>query len=124
MKCPKCAAGMATVSFAGIDVERCHACHGLWFDALEHEDLRRIDGSERIDDGLSAVGRAFDVDAPLRCPSCAGAMVRMVDTRQSHLWFESCTSCHGVFFDAGEFRDFKDESWLDRLLDLWRGERR
>ncbi len=124
MRCPKCTAGMETVSFEGIEVERCVACHGLWFDILEHEDLRRIDGSEAIDDGLPEVGRAFDVDPTLQCPACGGAMVRMVDCRQPHLWFESCSSCYGVFFDAGEFRDFKRETWIDRLKDLWRGERR
>jgi len=124
MKCPKCTAGMETVSFDGIDVERCNACHGLWFDALEHEDLRRLDGSEVLDDGLPEVGRAFNTEPTLRCPACAGSMVRMVDVRQSHLWFESCSSCHGVFFDAGEFRDFKQTTWFDRLKDLWRGERR
>ena len=51
-------------------------------------------------------------------------MIRMVDAQQSHLWFESCTSCYGVFFDAGEFRDFKNLNLVDRLRDLFRRERK
>jgi len=124
MNCPKCTAGMETVAFEGTEIERCNACHGLWFDALEHEDLRLVKGSEALDDGLREVGRAFDAVPPAHCPACGGNLVRMVDSRQSHLWFESCVSCHGVFFDAGEFRDYKTVDWLDRLKDLWRGERR
>ncbi len=124
MKCPKCTAGMETVVYQGIEVERCNACHGLWFDMLEHEDLRALKGSEVIDDGLPSVGQAFNDEQALRCPACAAPMIRMVDAQQSHLWFESCTSCYGVFFDAGEFRDFKDVNFLDRLRDLFRRERK
>ena len=124
MKCPKCTAGMEKVGFEGIEVVRCNACHGLWFDLLEHEDLRLLEGSEVIDDGLPDVGRAFDAVPASRCPACAGPMISMVDVRQPHLQFESCTSCHGAFFDAGEFRDYKGVDWKDRLKDLWHGMRR
>jgi Zn-finger nucleic acid-binding protein len=40
-------------------------------------------------------------------------MVRMVDAAQHHIWYESCTGCGGVFFDAGEFRDFKFHTIMD-----------
>lgn len=123
MKCPKCTAGMETIAFQGIEVERCSACHGLWFDILEHEDLRRMAGSEAIDDGLPEVGKAFDAAEAGSCPACAAPLVRMVDPKQSHLWFEQCSACYGVFFDAGEFRDFKQQDLLDRVKDLFRRER-
>jgi len=32
-------------------------------------------------------------------------MARMVDETQRHIWYETCGSCSGSFFDAGEFRD-------------------
>ena len=35
-------------------------------------------------------------------------MLRMVDPRQPHIWFESCPVCHGRFYDAGEYRDFAE----------------
>jgi Zn-finger nucleic acid-binding protein len=124
MKCPKCNAGMETVRFEGIEVERCAVCHGLWFELLEHEDLKALKGSEAIDDGLRSVGRNFDAVPALRCPACGAGMVRMVDARHPHLWYESCSSCYGVFFDAGEFRDFKHDTLLDRIKDLLRPERR
>jgi Zn-finger nucleic acid-binding protein len=47
-------------------------------------------------------------------------MVRMVDAAQPHIWVESCPVCHGTFFDAGEFTDFKEH----RIGEILRGERR
>jgi hypothetical protein len=35
MKCPRCGADLRVEHFAGIEVERCPECEGLWFDAHE-----------------------------------------------------------------------------------------
>ena len=51
-------------------------------------------------------------------------MIKMVDQRQPHIWYKSCSLCYGVFFDAGEFRDYKEETVLDFFKDLLAGERR
>jgi hypothetical protein len=37
-------------------------------------------------------------------PSLRGPMLRMVDPVQKPVWYEPCGSCHGTFFDAGEYR--------------------
>ena len=124
MICPKCNADMEKVSFQNIVVDRCTACHGIWFDCLEHEQLAKMQGSEVIDDGDPELGKQHNAIDRIKCPVCHIDMIRMVDPKQHHLWFESCTSCHGVYFDAGEFRDFKDHTLLDRLLDLFTEERK
>ena len=49
MNCPKCKSDMAKVEFKGIEIDRCTNCSGIWFDILEEEDLKKIEGSERID---------------------------------------------------------------------------
>jgi Zn-finger nucleic acid-binding protein len=51
-------------------------------------------------------------------------MVKMVDHKQPHIWYETCHSCFGVFFDAGEFRDFKEETLADYFKDLFAKERK
>jgi len=56
MKCPKCNANFDTVSFENIEVERCSGCRGLWFDILEKEDLKGIEGSQSIDIGDKKIG--------------------------------------------------------------------
>jgi hypothetical protein len=45
----------------------------------------------------------------------------MVDPAQPDIWFESCPVCHGTFFDAGEFRDWKDRTLGEFLYQQLRG---
>ena len=124
MKCPKCDAEMPVVEYAGIAVNRCSGCNGLWFDLLEHEHLKAIQGSESIDVGSRQLGEKYNRIERIDCPVCNGQMIRMVDRSQPHIWYESCPTCYGVFFDAGEFRDYKESSVLDFFRDLFAKERR
>ena len=119
MKCPKCKAQMRTVEHGGITVERCSGCSGLWFDMLEREHLRVIEGSEAIDIGSAETGRIYNQKEHIDCPACKARMVGMVDRDQPHIWYEACPSCYGVFFDAGEFRDYKEKTVLDFFRDLF-----
>lgn len=123
MKCPKCHKPMESVEYQGVEVDRCTGCHGIWFDLREADQLRVRPGSETIDTGDRAVGREMNAVGKVECPRCHTPMVRMVDNRQSHLWYEACTLCNGMFFDAGEFTDFKKETVMDRIRDLMSGER-
>lgn len=124
MKCPKCKERMEAVTYDNIAVDRCQWCKGLWFDMLEHEDLKAIDGSEAIDTGDAEFGRQYNEMEPVDCPKCNTQMVGMVDVNQPHIWYESCTVCHGVYFDAGEFADFKNRDPSDFIKDLFSKERR
>ncbi|MFQ5704252.1 MAG: zf-TFIIB domain-containing protein [Gemmatimonadales bacterium] len=35
MKCPKCGADLVVEHHHGLEVDRCHECQGVWFDASE-----------------------------------------------------------------------------------------
>ena len=106
---------MDKVTFGSVVVDRCTSCKGLWFDAREHERLKDVKGAETIDTGARASTAAADApkqpgDAKIDCSVCHTRMIRMVDHQQPHIHYESCTVCHGVFFDAGEFRDYKEQT--------------
>lgn len=124
MKCPKCHAKMEDVEFSGFTVERCSGCSGLWFSNLEHELLKDIDGSELLDSGDATDGATYDEIEQYSCPNCSGKMVKLVDHEQPHIWYEVCHSCYGVFFDAGEFRDYKEHSLFDTIADFFVRERK
>ena len=123
MTCPKCDAEMARVLYESIEVNRCIRCEGLWFDMLELEHLTAIAGSDEIDVGDPKTGKSLNAFDRIDCPVCHIRMLRMVDARQPHIRYESCPVCYGVFFDAGEFRDHREETVLDFFRALFAKER-
>ena len=86
---------------------------------LEQEHLKALEGSESIDIGDPKVGQDNDMISRIGCPACGAGMIRMVDNKQPHIRYEACTTCYGVYFDAGEFKDYKEETILGFFKDLF-----
>lgn len=118
MQCPKCKNEFEKVVFADVVVDRCTHCKGLWLDMLEKEDLLALEGSEKVDIGDEQVGDEYNEIRRIDCPVCEQPMIPMVDKSQFHIKYEACTTCYGTFFDAGEFRDLKEDKVLDRFVQL------
>ena len=118
MNCPKCGAGMEIVIFENIEVDRCENCFGLWFDMLEKEDLEMIAHSESIDIGEKRIGEMYNDIRKIDCPKCNVVMIQMIDKTQFHIQYESCPTCFGIFFDAGEFRDLKEHTVIERFKEM------
>ena len=96
---------MEAVEYDGVEVDRCKACQGIWFDAGESHWLRHTDAASAIDTGDPSTGRAHDEIRAYRCPRCDGGMMRKTSLNSARIQYEECTSCRGSFFDAGEFTD-------------------
>jgi uncharacterized protein len=118
MNCPKCMEPMAQVYYAGVAVDRCTVCKGIFFDELEKEQLQEIKDGEGVDIGSSALGARFNTRNRINCPRCGNPMICMADPNQPHIWFEHCTTCGGSFLDAGELHDLKHHDLLDLLKDF------
>ncbi|MEE4282895.1 MAG: zf-TFIIB domain-containing protein [Pseudomonadales bacterium] len=124
MNCSKCGGVFEEIEYSGIKCNRCVSCQGILFSMLDHEHLKGIEGSESIDIGDAQVGKQYNSVHRIACPECATRMIPMVDRDQPHIWYEACTFCYSVFFDAGEFTDFKEKTVLDFFRDLLAGERK
>ncbi|HBB33265.1 MAG TPA: hypothetical protein DDZ80_16675 [Cyanobacteria bacterium UBA8803] len=124
MKCPKCQGSLEAVVYSDIQVDRCTDCQGIWFDSMEAQHLKEIKGSEEIDTGDPQIGTKFDTIADINCPKCKTKMTKMVDLKQSHIWYEKCPVCYGIWFDAGEFKDYKEEGITDIFKSIFSRERR
>lgn len=118
MHCPKCSSPMEAVAFSGVTVDRCVACEGIWFDGTEHRDLKKIKGAEAVDTGSAKVGKVHDAMEGVVCPVCAKVMEVKLDPYQPHIHYDVCPDAHGVYFDAGEFRDFVKEDFGDFFKSL------
>jgi Zn-finger nucleic acid-binding protein len=114
---------MKKVIFGSIEVDRCTQCGGIWFEPLEKDQLKSLKRSEEIDTGDPKTGKEYNKIDHIDCPVCGEQMLRMVDARQPHIWYEGCPVCYGVFFDAGEFTDYKTETLTDFFKDLMTPER-
>jgi len=119
MDCPKCKSEMEFADIGGIHVSRCLQCRGIWFKEDGHQRLRKINGSQAIDIGEAEIGRSFDDALDIPCPVCGETMRRAADPSHSHIVFEACSAGHGVFFDAGEYKDYKERTLGDYFKKLF-----
>jgi Zn-finger nucleic acid-binding protein len=124
MRCPKCRADMEQVEYEGTEIDRCTICNGIWFDAGEIDILRDKQAAAAIDTGDAGTGKESNKIDRYQCPRCSGDMVRVVDPRQTHIWYETCGSCSGSFLDAGELRDLSTVSIADFFKSLATPERK
>ena len=99
--CPKCQLAMATYEQAGVTLDLCQRCHGLWFDRGELEKVEHL--------GVELVRLQSSVVAPRPCPRCSGRLNEAKLAGSDGLLLDECDRCGGLFFDAGE---------LDRLRRL------
>jgi len=118
MKCPKCLGNMDAIMFDEVEVDRCTGCYGLFFDHLERETLRKIEGAEILDIGDEFVGAKFNEILDVPCPKCGIRMEHVVHTEPLEIKFECCPDCKGTFFDAGEFRDYLDDEIYEQFLEI------
>ena len=98
-----------------VTYDLCEGCEGLWFDTGEAEKLKDTWRPDFIDRGDPDKGKQFNEIREVDCPRCGQRMDEVTDSKQVHIDLEVCPD-HGVFMDAGEFRDFKNET----LMDVWR----
>ncbi len=119
MDCPKCNVAMderAVDTIKGeVTIDQCPQCKGFWFDTGEAEKLKDRWRSDFIDSGDPDLGKEYNKIRDIDCPRCGKRMEQACDPKQRHIQFEACTE-HGMFLDAGEFADYKNET----LLDLFR----
>ena len=124
MNCPKCNAAMEKVTFESVEVDRCTACKGIWFDFQEQKQLKGIKGSSDIDVGEAAAGKQMNEVGKINCPRDSTLLTRMVDLKQPHISYEACPHCYGVFFDAGEFKDYSQKTLVESIRDLFPREKK
>ena len=123
MECPKCQANMEEITYGrNMTIDRCTNCKGIWFDVGEAEILRGKWMSEFLDSGDPRIGKQYDKIADINCPRCGKKMDKIADPKQTHIWYEACEE-HGMYFDAGEFTDYKYETFLDKIRGLIKGKR-
>jgi len=124
IRCPKCRADMEQVDIDGTIIDRCEHCSGIWFDAGEMEDILSNQAAvKRIDTGDQHPFNRLNSMDDYDCPRCGGEMLKRIDDKQKHIWYETCTDCDGSFFDAGEVLDLSQHTVSDFFKSLMASKR-
>lgn len=126
MNCPKCPGTLEPKTYGRkITVHRCSDCGGLFCKPDVLLEMKKEWMSDAVlDSGNPRMGKALDKVGDINCPNCNVPMEKTADERQTHIWFETCPNCSGVFLDAGEFTDLKYDTFMDRIRGLVRGRRK
>lgn len=116
MLCIKCDRQMQEHSVRTLEglvtIDKCTGCGGIWFDTGEEVKLKNDWMSEFLDDGNRKAGVYYNNFTDVECPRCNKKLDHKRDSEQHHIAYEVCSE-HGIFMDAGEFTDYKNETLLD-----------
>ncbi|MBN2450226.1 MAG: zf-TFIIB domain-containing protein, partial [Lentisphaeria bacterium] len=108
--CPRCGVSLTPTALLEedpIEVDVCHQCRGIWFDAGE---LKAVLHAVQQPDAavnrqlLTALGERRSVDSRVtyaKCPVCSEIMNRRCYGHRSGVIADSCRG-HGVWLDGGE----------------------
>jgi Zn-finger nucleic acid-binding protein len=110
-KCPRCSGEMEITTMAGVELDVCSDCRGIWFDA---EDLRRVLQLRPPDlanipfyeDLQTGDATAWD-PPPAFCPDCSAALNSQRLGEAIPVITQACPNKHGLWLDRGKLRKIK-----------------
>lgn len=114
MDCPVCKNAMIVLELAGVEVDYCADCGGIWLDAGELELL--LGNAQNTGQLLDS----FKIDShstekPRKCPICLKKMQKIVvGPSTPPLLIDKCKRGDGLWFDKGELQDILDRAKLDK----------
>ena len=107
MKCPRDGTALAKVKLAGIELDKCHKCDGIWLDFGELERIR----DSKLTDAEEMLERKYGdpsyeeggTKGYMRCPRCDdGRLQRYTYTYMNPVEIDRCETCLGVWLDDEE----------------------
>jgi Zn-finger nucleic acid-binding protein len=105
MQCPNCSISVEQALVAGVEVDYCPRCYGLWFQ--EHELELAKDAKDRhlrwLDIDLWKHEEKFQVTRGNR--ACPADRMPLYEVRygDSNIKVDVCNICKGIWLDRGEF---------------------
>ncbi len=101
MKCAKCPAALEHLRQDGLDLDRCPACLGLFFDPGELTKVFSDANPETLREEMCALPVVADA-VPATCPRSGHLMNRVKSARVPQVSYDVCLHCNGIWLDAGE----------------------
>lgn len=115
LNCPDCRQALDRVQWHGIAVEVCGSCHGMWLDSGELCRIEERDTEENIDrafvgdmvrKSLKEADSELASETKRTCPRDEALLARKEWNWETHLVFDYCGVCGGMWLDAGELEGY------------------
>lgn len=112
MHCPICKTHLRIIEAAGLELDQCPDCHGIWFDQNELRPF--IDFALRYRDDIADAhydpkklhNAAPGVDEPTYpCPCCQVEMTKFNYAVDSNVILDRCPECNGLWVERPEIPD-------------------
>ena len=113
MDCPKCHAPMAEALMERMVEIVVQSVLASGLTRVKRRDLK-IWMSELLDSGDVEIGKANDEITDINRPICGKKMKHVKGADQPHIGYEICRE-HSMYFDAGEFNDFKNHTLWEKM---------
>jgi Zn-finger nucleic acid-binding protein len=120
MNCAKCGTELQKKQVGGVDVDRCPACSGIFFDSGELEKILEAEDLEAL---RNAAGNNEGHDeARTSCPRCGGEgkMVPLTDMKHKGVHIDTCLVCFGQWLDGGELEKLLKRGIFSSAADFFR----
>ena len=108
MICPVDRKDMFVVEYKQIELDYCHICKGVWFDAGELELLLEAaglkDARQTLGDMLK-LPEAQTEEKKRKCPICSTNMKKVKIGDETGVIIDACIRHDGLWFDGGEVAD-------------------
>ncbi|MFO0913616.1 MAG: zf-TFIIB domain-containing protein [Pirellulales bacterium] len=101
MKCPHCQIDLSREVVAGVELDRCEVCHGLWLDDLELGTVVCSSVPSEITGRLSVTPDRLRSEA-IECPKCAAELRQNNYAYDSGITVKKCGRCGGVWLESGQ----------------------
>ena len=98
MKCPRCSVELKIDKHAGIEVDKCPQCDGLW---LDHHEMDQLEDTVMDDDRTKGTMFFRSEGSDLLCPRCESHM-QWFRYRHYDVELDYCEQEHGFWLDKGE----------------------
>ena len=116
IRCPSCNTTTRVINLAGIELDFCHECSGIWFDRRELKQFQKIiSDDEKLPAEIALILRRMtsgrihpDRNAYLKCPICDEPMVHKNFVEFSGVILDRCPT-HGTWAEKHD---------LVRIFDL------
>ncbi len=117
--CPNCGGAFESIRVAGVTVDRCNGCSGLWMDERELEKV--LAGDHRaLQTKRAEANPATPRSGKLgKCPRCGGTFIQLTNLR-ANVKTDSCPVCYGVFLERGELDAFDHPNLAGQVGQLLR----